>query len=63
MDFHILKAERQNGIKKYEYSSKYENLNTDNCMEFIIEFNNDDFIKIFCEKLEVDDKKVISIAN
>ena len=49
--------------KKYEYSLKYENLDLSNYMEFVIEFNNDDFIKILCEKLEIDDRKAIRIAN
>jgi len=49
--------------KKYEYSLKYENLDLSNYMEFVIEFNNDDFIKILCEKLEIDDRKSIRIAN
>ena len=49
--------------KKYEYSLRYENVDLSNYMEFVIEFNNDDFIKILCEKVKIDDRKAISIAN
>ena len=45
-----------------KYSRQYD-INLDNYLEVIIEFNNDDFIKVLCDRIEVDDKKGIMIAN
>lgn len=46
---------------KYDSFSKYENIELNEYVEFVIEFNNDDFIKIFCRHIDVDNKKVITM--
>ena len=48
--------------KKYESSFRFDNIDIKNYIEFVIEFNNDDFIKIFCEKMDIDSRKVITMA-
>ena len=46
---------------KYDSFSKYENIELNEYVEFVIEFNNDDFIKIFCRHIDVNNKKVITM--